>query len=105
MKFNAIMVVCYGLIVAGGGLAGYLTAGSLPSLIAGSVFGSILFACGLGLFRTSVIAFFTALATSGILTIFFAFRYYLNGNMMPGGMMALVSFSIFMLLITTKGHR
>lgn len=103
MKFTGIIVTLYGLIVVLGGLIGYLTADSLPSLIAGSVCGAMLFASGLGLYRNSVIAFFTAFGVTISLTIFFSIRYYLSLKMMPAGMMAIVSFIILLLLLTTKG--
>lgn len=105
MKFNGVIVLLYGLIVLAGGLFGYLTANSLPSLIAGSIFGALLFGSGLGLFRTSIVAYFTALLSSFILTLFFAFRFYKTGAMTPSGMMAGLSFIIFLLLLSTRGTR
>lgn len=41
----------YALVIATGGLVGYFKAGSVPSLVAGLVFGSIL---GVGAYLTSV---------------------------------------------------
>jgi len=105
MKFNAIIVLIYGLMVLLGGLVGYLLADSLPSLIMGSICGAFLFASGIGLYRTSILAFFTALTVSGLLTLFFTFRYFQTYKMVPSGMMAAFSIIVFLLLLSTKGQR
>ena len=104
MKFTGIIVSVYGIVVVLGGLVGYLTADSLPSLIAGSVCGALLFASGLGLIRSSVIAFFTGLGVTLALAVFFGARYYLTLKMMPAGMMTVISLTILLLLLTTKGQ-
>lgn len=104
MKFTGIIVSIYGLLVVLGGLIGYLTADSLPSLITGSICGALLFASGLGLCRSSVIAFFTGVGVSLALAIFFGIRYYLTHQMMPAGMMTIISVTVLLLLLTTKGQ-
>lgn len=104
MKFTGMIVTAYGLIVALGGLVGYLTAESLASLIAGSLFGALLFASGLGLCRSSIVAYFTGTILSLSLTVFFSIRYYHTQKMMPGGMMAIISALIFLMLLTAKGR-
>lgn len=105
MRFTGITVMIYSLIVLAGGLIGYLKADSLPSLIAGSVFGAILFAGGMGILKNNVIAFFSALAASGLLSVFFNYRYWQTAKMMPSGMMGILSVIIFLLLLTTKAKR
>lgn len=103
MKFVAILTAVYGLLVAVGGLVGYLTVGSLASLVMGSVCGALLFAGGLGLYRLSILAFFVSVGTTVALAGFFGFRYYVTQQMMPVGMMALVSLVMLLLLLTAKG--
>lgn len=103
MRFNGTIVLIYALIVLLGGLVGYLTAGSLVSLLTGSICGALLFASGLGLFHTSVLAFFTALSVSALLTLFFGIRYFQTYKMVPAGMMAGFSVIVLLLLLTTKG--
>ena len=103
MKFNGYVVFCYGILVMLGGLIGYLTADSLPSLIAGTVFGATLIAGSMGILRNSIVAFFVSLGTSGALALFFAFRYYTTSKMMPAGFMGILSLLIFLMLLTTKG--
>jgi uncharacterized membrane protein (UPF0136 family) len=39
MNIKAIITLAYGIIIAGGGIAGYIAAGSTPSLISGGVLG------------------------------------------------------------------
>jgi uncharacterized membrane protein (UPF0136 family) len=105
MRFPGIIVIVYSILVLMGGLIGYLFADSLPSLIAGSVFGAVLFASGLGILRKSIIAFFTALTSSGILAAFFSYRYWETAKWMPAGMMALLSGIIFVMLLSTRAQR
>lgn len=104
MKFTGSIVTIFGLFVLFGGLWGYLTAESLPSLIAGTICGALLFASGLGLFRYSVTAFFTATSVTVLLAIFFGVRYYQTLKTMPSGIMALYSVVVLLLLLTTKGQ-
>ncbi|HEY4832202.1 MAG TPA: TMEM14 family protein [Waddliaceae bacterium] len=105
MKFNGAVVLIYGILVLLGGLIGYLAKGSLASLFSGSLCGALLIASALGIFRTSVLAFFTALGISSILGIFFAIRYYVTGSIVPAGGMALLSLIVFLLLLTAKSPR
>lgn len=104
MKFIAALIAIYGILVVLGGLVGYLKAESLPSLIMGSTSGALLFASGLGLYRSSILAFFTALSVSFILAGFFCFRYYVTHQMMPAGTMAIISGVMVILLLTAKGR-
>ena len=104
MKFTGSIVCIYGLLVVIGGLIGYLTADSLPSLVAGSISGALLFASGLGLCRSSIIAFFIAAGVTVVLAVFFSVRYFLTFKMIPAGMMGGMSIIILLLLFTTKGR-
>ena len=105
MKFNSIIVLSYGIIVLAGGLIGYFSAGSLPSLFSGILFGALLLWSSWGLFRMNIPAFYTALASSGILSLFFGFRYYVTGSMVPAGSMAIFSVIVFLLLVSSKNPR
>ncbi len=102
MKFNGLVVIVYSIIVLLGGLIGYLRFDSAPSLIFGSISGAILFASALGIFKKSIIAFFSALTVSALLTIFFSMRYYTTMKLTPAGWMAFLSLLVFTLLISTK---
>ncbi len=105
MRFTGIVTMIYSSLVLLGGLVGYLIADSLPSLIAGSVFGAILFASGMGILRNSIVAFFSALTASALLSAFFCYRYWETAKMMPAGTMAILSIIIFVMLLTTRAKR
>lgn len=105
MKFNGTVVLFYGIIVLLGGLIGYLVAGSIASLIAGTLCGAILVACGFGLYRVSVLAYFVALSVSALLTLFFSYRLYTTEKLMPSGIMTALSLLVVILLLSTRGTR
>ena len=105
MKITGAIVIGYSLMVLLGGLAGYLFAGSLVSLLTGSICGALLFAGGIGLFYSSVLAFFTALSVTALLSLFFLFRYFQTYQLVPSGMMAGLSLIVLLLLLTTKAPR
>lgn len=105
MRFTAIVVIIYSILVLSGGLIGYLMADSLPSLISGVAFGAALFTCGMGILRTNTTSFLISIVLSGVLTAFFSYRYWVTVKMMPAGMMAIISGLIFLLLLTTRSKR
>lgn len=105
MRFTGIVVIVYSVLVLMGGLIGYLFANSLPSLISGTLFGAALFTCGLGILRTNMSAFLVALVLAGVLAAFFGYRYWLTAQLMPAGMMGLISGLIFLMLASTRAKR
>ena len=105
MRFNGIVVMAYGIVVMLGGLIGYLTARSLPSLFAGTICGAALVAVAMCLFRDSTIAYFVSLGVTALLTGFFIFRYISTYKLMPAGIMSVLSLIVFILLLTTRGKR
>lgn len=105
MKFTGIIVIIYSILVLLGGLIGYLFAESLASLISGTLFGAALFTCGLGILRSNLHAFLASIALSGLLTLFFGYRFWLTAKLMPAGMMGLISGLIFIMLVSTRSRR
>lgn len=104
MKFSGCIVSIYGITVAIGGLAGYLTADSLASLIAGSLCGAVLFASGLGIYRSSAVAYVTGLLISLVLALFFCVRFVQSYKFLPAGLMGIFSTLVFLLILSTKGR-
>ena len=80
----------YATLVAAGGLIGYLKAGSIPSLVAGLGFGSVL---GVGAYMTSVDPenYYLTLGTSAVLGSFMGYRFVNSGKFMPAGLITLLS--------------
>uniref|UniRef100_U3DP82 Transmembrane protein 14C n=1 Tax=Callithrix jacchus TaxID=9483 RepID=U3DP82_CALJA len=78
----------YAALVATGGIIGYVKAGSVPSLAAGLLFGSL---AGLGSYQLSQdpnnVWLFLA-ATSGTFAAVMALRSYYYGKVMPVGLIA-----------------
>ncbi|XP_064017030.1 transmembrane protein 14C-like isoform X1 [Pogoniulus pusillus] len=80
----------YAALVASGGIIGYAKAGSVPSLAAGLLFGSL---AGLGAYQLSQNPnnVWISLITSGTLTAIMGTRFYNSGKFMPAGLIAGVS--------------
>ncbi len=91
MKTNAIITFVYALTVASGGVIGFVTAGSYPSLIMGSVFGTLLLGSGYAITQKSTLGYFSAVALTAILALFFFYRFATTLKFMPAGLMAVIS--------------
>jgi uncharacterized membrane protein (UPF0136 family) len=89
MPFDAISAT-YAALVAAGGIIGYMKAGSVPSLIAGVAFGSVL---GVGAYMTSVNPnnYHLTLGTATALGGFMGYRFWNSGKFMPAGLIAVLS--------------
>uniref|UniRef100_A0AC35F4D8 Transmembrane protein 14C n=1 Tax=Panagrolaimus sp. PS1159 TaxID=55785 RepID=A0AC35F4D8_9BILA len=89
----------YAAIVAAGGFIGYLKAGSIPSLAAGLVGGSI---AGIGAYTHN---FYILLGIAVLLGGFMGFRAINSSKFMPAGLIAVLSLILFVRCIvffTTK---
>ncbi|XP_075907214.1 transmembrane protein 14C-like isoform X2 [Nelusetta ayraudi] len=77
----------YAALIASGGAIGYAKAGSVPSLAAGLLFGSL---AGFGAYQISndPSNVWVSLATSGALTGVMGKRFYGSRKFMPAGLMA-----------------
>ncbi|ETE65393.1 Transmembrane protein 14C [Ophiophagus hannah] len=77
----------YAALVASGGVAGYVKAGSVPSLAAGLLCGGL---AGLGAYQQSTDPknIWLSLAASGTLTVLMGMRYYNSRKFMPAGLIA-----------------
>ncbi|XP_053322374.1 transmembrane protein 14C [Spea bombifrons] len=77
----------YAALVASGGIIGYVKAGSVPSLAAGLLFGSL---AGLGAYQISNDPknVLVSLMASGTLAGVMGFRFYNSGKFMPAGLIA-----------------
>ncbi|XP_051970284.1 transmembrane protein 14C [Xyrauchen texanus] len=77
----------YAALVASGGIIGYVKAGSVPSLGAGLLFGSL---AGFGAYQTSQDSknIWLSLGTSGTLAAIMGMRFYNSRKIMPAGLIA-----------------
>lgn len=98
----AWVVLAFGLLNAIGGVIGYKVAHSSGSLIAGLTMGILLIICGLGIGKKSILSYFTANFLSAILLLFFSYRLFYTGKIVPSGVMALASLVVFVLLVSTN---
>ncbi|MER3401789.1 MAG: hypothetical protein C4337_00420 [Armatimonadota bacterium] len=89
----------YLLVVVGGGVMGYVSAQSTPSLIAGLASGLVL-AIALWLsFRNPSVGFGIAGLVALALTIFFTMRFLNTGKWMPGGISMILSGLTFIVML------
>ena len=98
---NVAMIVLgvYAVLLAVGGVMGYVKAQSRPSLIAGTV-SAVLELVALGLAtQRAFLGFLLGAIIAVHLTVFFGMRYAKNRKFMPGGMMAVVSLVVAVVLI------
>ncbi|KAK7863875.1 hypothetical protein R5R35_007209 [Gryllus longicercus] len=88
-----IISFAYAATVAAGGIVGYVKAGSIPSLGAGLLFGSVL---GYGAYQTSQNPenYGVLLGTSCVLGGLMGYRFYNSGKFMPAGLVATLSVAI-----------
>ncbi|XP_022318710.1 transmembrane protein 14C-like [Crassostrea virginica] len=92
--------LAYSVTIAAGGLLGYVRAGSIPSLMAGLAFGSLM---GYGTYQTSVNPqnVNLSLVTSSVLAGVMGYRFYNSGKFMPAGLV----FGLSLLMIARFGYR
>jgi len=89
-KIMEFLGYLYALLIAGGGIVGYIKAGSIMSLIMGLLFGSL---AGLGAYRVSVNSSQYLLGLLVSLAMFgrFGQNFYQTGKVMPAGIVTLCS--------------
>lgn len=90
MKAPGIVIQLFGLLVLGGGIMGYATAGSMASLIAGSGFGLGLLASGLGVSRGKKMGFLFAPLLTLLLIAVLGYRSVQTGEFIPSGLIAVL---------------
>ncbi|XP_046973404.1 transmembrane protein 14C [Vanessa cardui] len=93
-----IIGFAYAATVAAGGVMGYAKAGSIPSLGAGLIFGSIL---GVGAYQLSQDPsnYTLMLGTTTSLGGLMGYRYYNSRKFMPAGLMFVLSVGMFAKLL------
>ncbi|MCX7687484.1 MAG: TMEM14 family protein [Fimbriimonadales bacterium] len=99
MNVYQIILLIYLLVVAGGGIMGYVSAQSTASLIAGLASG-VLLAIALWLsFSNPKLGFGMAAVVALALAVFFTMRFLNTGKWMPGGISMILSGLTFILML------
>ncbi len=91
MQTTAIIVWAYGVLMAVGGVIGYLKVRSKASLILGLGFGLMLLASGYGVWRGSTRSLVSAVVIAALLLVLFAIRLAKTRRFMPSGVLAVLS--------------
>jgi uncharacterized membrane protein (UPF0136 family) len=91
MQATKIYFIIFGLLTIAGGVVGYVKAGSLPSIIAGSITGVLLLVAAFVMPEHRVAGIATALIVSLLLAAYFGRKYLSTGAVMPAGIMSVLS--------------
>ena len=83
--------IIFGVLTIAGGIIGYVKAGSLPSVIAGSITGVLLLIAGSLLSEHRAISLATAFIISLLLAAQFVPKFIRTGKAMPAGVMSILS--------------
>lgn len=86
-----IYFIIFGLLTIAGGVMGYVKAGSVASIIAGSISGVLLLVAAFLLPQQIALALIIAAIVSVLLAGRFLPAFLKTGKMMPAGMMAILS--------------
>jgi uncharacterized membrane protein (UPF0136 family) len=91
MEAAKIYFIAFGALTIAGGVVGYVKAGSVASIIAGSVTGILLLVAAFLLPEHRAIGLATALVISLLLAGQFVPKFIRTGKVMPAGMMSILS--------------
>jgi len=91
METAKIYFVVFGVLTIAGGVVGYLKAGSVASIIAGSITGVLLLIAAFLLPEHRAIGLATAFIVSLLLAAQFVPKFIRTGRVMPAGMMSVLS--------------
>jgi len=91
MEATKVYFIIFGALTIIGGIIGYVKAGSLPSIIAGSITGVLLLVAGSLLPQHRAASLATAFIISLLLAGQFVPKFIRTGKVMPAGMMSILS--------------
>jgi len=91
MEAAKIYFIVFGLLTIAGGIVGYVKAGSVASIIAGSITGVLLLVAAFLLPEHRTAGLATALIISLLLAAQFVPKFLRTGKVMPAGMMSVLS--------------
>ena len=91
MEAAKIYFIVFGVLTVAGGVVGYVKAGSVASIVAGSITGVLLLVAAFLLPEHRAIGLATAFIISLLLAAQFAPQFIRTGRAMPAGMMSILS--------------
>jgi uncharacterized membrane protein (UPF0136 family) len=91
MEAAKIYFIVFGVLTVAGGVVGYIKAGSVASIIAGSITGVLLLVAAFLLPEHRAVGLGTAFIISLLLAAQFAPKFIRTGRVMPAGMMSILS--------------
>jgi uncharacterized membrane protein (UPF0136 family) len=91
MEVAKIYFIVFGALTIAGGVVGYVKAGSVASIIAGSITGVLLLVAAFLLPEHRAIGLATAFIISLLLVAQFVPKFIRTGRVMPAGMMSILS--------------
>jgi uncharacterized membrane protein (UPF0136 family) len=91
MSATKIYFLIFGALTIIGGIIGYVKAGSLPSIIAGTITGVLLIVAAALLPEHRAVGLATGFVISLILAAQFVPKFIRTGRVMPAGMMSILS--------------
>jgi uncharacterized membrane protein (UPF0136 family) len=91
MEGAKIYFLVFGVLTIAGGVVGFVRAGSVASIIAGSITGVLLLVAAFLLPEHRAIGLATAFIISLLLAAQFAPKFIRTGRVMPAGMMSVLS--------------
>jgi uncharacterized membrane protein (UPF0136 family) len=91
MEAAKIYFIVFGVLTIAGGVVGYVRAGSVASIIAGSITGVLLLVAVFLLPEHRAIGLATAFIISLLLAAQFVPKFIRTGRVMPAGMMSILS--------------
>jgi uncharacterized membrane protein (UPF0136 family) len=91
MEAAKVYFIVFGALTIIGGIVGYVKAGSVASIIAGSITGVLLLVAAFLLPEHRMIGLATAFIVSLLLAAQFVPKFLRTGRVMPAGMMAILS--------------
>jgi uncharacterized membrane protein (UPF0136 family) len=99
MNAFQIALLLYAVIIAAGGVMGYVAAQSVVSLVNGLV-AAVILLVGLAIsFKNPTAGFGLSAVVALALAAFFAYRFFTTGKWMPGGITMILSAIAFVLML------
>ena len=101
MKLTGWVLLLYALIIFLGGIFGYVSKESVPSLVMGVIFAAALSVGSFMVFNGKQIGFIIGAAATALLFLFFCSRFILSFKLFPG-VIAAISLAVLIFLFLNR---